>query len=225
MSKYCKYYASKIVSDHPCNAAAPRRFKGVVMSTNEVEHSLPGGPDLSDCERTRSSGTRRVLDPTHFLTSCCRRGFLWRAGWMAGWGALVGSLSHTLAAESKTVSLDTIRLAQLQKQVGTRFTVRTEGGREGELELIQASPPERIRQFRPVHGRFGPRCEQFSLLFRGDSQNPLEQQIHRLDHRELGTLSWFLVPVLSRDKDHRYYEAVFDRSVPVRNSALPRRSA
>jgi len=53
--------------------------------------------------------------------------------------------------------------------------------------------------------------EAFTLTFRGDNASPLKQDTYMIEHDKLGMFSLFLVPVVSRDKSGRYYEAVINR--------------
>ena len=53
--------------------------------------------------------------------------------------------------------------------------------------------------------------EKFSLLFRGPQDHRLVSAIHRFEHSSLGCFSLFIVPVLSRERTHVYYEAIFNR--------------
>ena len=55
------------------------------------------------------------------------------------------------------------------------------------------------------------RKEAFTLTFRGDNGSPLKQDTYLIEHEKLGMFSLFLVPVVSRDKSARYYEAVINR--------------
>ncbi len=50
--------------------------------------------------------------------------------------------------------------------------------------------------------------EQFAIHFRGPMTPLLPQRIYRLQHRQLGTLEIFLVPI-ARGRDGITYEAVF----------------
>jgi hypothetical protein len=62
--------------------------------------------------------------------------------------------------------------------------------------------------------------EKFALRFVGPVQQPLGQDTYRLDHRRLGRLTVFIVPVGSVDATHCHYEAVFDRPVDAAGLAL-----
>ena len=53
--------------------------------------------------------------------------------------------------------------------------------------------------------------EAFTLTFRGDIGSSLKQDTYMIEHVKLGTFSLLLVPVVSRDKSARYYEAVINR--------------
>lgn len=53
------------------------------------------------------------------------------------------------------------------------------------------------------------RREPFSLLFRGPAEPVLPQSIRRLEHAELGSLEFFLVPVGPDGAGRMLYEAVF----------------
>jgi hypothetical protein len=50
---------------------------------------------------------------------------------------------------------------------------------------------------------------QFSLVFRGGPDPPLQQRIYCLEHEQLGALDLFLVP-LGPDAAGQRYEAVFN---------------
>jgi len=50
--------------------------------------------------------------------------------------------------------------------------------------------------------------EAFSVVFRGDKSQTLEQQIYRISHDALGNMDLFIVPIGLDDEGMRY-EAVF----------------
>ena len=56
----------------------------------------------------------------------------------------------------------------------------------------------------------GPR-EAFSLTFHGDNASPLRQETYMIEHEKLGMFSLLIVPIVSKDKSARYYEAVINR--------------
>ena len=54
--------------------------------------------------------------------------------------------------------------------------------------------------------------ENYSLLFRAPTDAPATQNVFRLEHKDLGQLDLFLVPV-KKDENGLYYEAVFNRFI------------
>jgi hypothetical protein len=60
------------------------------------------------------------------------------------------------------------------------------------------------------HTANGPR-EAFSLTFHGDNSLPLRQETYMIDHEKLGMFSLLIVPIVTKDKSCRYYEAVINR--------------
>jgi hypothetical protein len=83
--------------------------------------------------------------------------------------------------------------------VGTKFRARLEEAHMLELELIEVneipSPPTQ---------------EQFSLIFCGPVDAPLQQRTYELDHDELESSALLLVPVGSTPAG-LFYEAFFNR--------------
>ena len=57
-----------------------------------------------------------------------------------------------------------------------------------------------------------PRQRMFSLVFRGDLEQPMEQGLFSMTHEKMGTESLFLVPI-AREADGFRYEAVFNNLV------------
>jgi hypothetical protein len=57
-----------------------------------------------------------------------------------------------------------------------------------------------------------PRQSMFSLIFRGPSEQPLQQGLYPMTHATMGTESLFLVPI-AREADGFRYEAVFNNLV------------
>jgi hypothetical protein len=55
--------------------------------------------------------------------------------------------------------------------------------------------------------------ERFSLLFRGPPEGELPERPAQFEHRELGRFELFVAPILAREADGQYYEAVFNRPV------------
>lgn len=88
--------------------------------------------------------------------------------------------------------------------VGTKFRLPAADGGGAELELVSA------RSLGPNAPRYNERREPFTLLFRAPSpQFYLPQSIYRLEHKLLGALEIFLVPIGPDDRGMRF-EAIFN---------------
>jgi hypothetical protein len=88
--------------------------------------------------------------------------------------------------------------------VGSKFTLRTANGADVPLTLAEANDTG-------IPGGTGPDGEtrtQFSLVFRGPADVPLEQGTYEVDADAVGIQTLFIVPIRA-DSDGRYYEAVF----------------
>ncbi len=63
--------------------------------------------------------------------------------------------------------------------------------------------------------------EKFSLIFRGRSDQKLDQDTYSFYHPEMGKFLMFIVPVSSpRDGTRRFYEAVFNCEPPASAAGL-----
>jgi hypothetical protein len=58
---------------------------------------------------------------------------------------------------------------------------------------------------------FSGKKEAFTLTFRASLRPSLQQETYLIEHARLGTFSMLLVPIVSKDKEARYYEAVINR--------------
>ena len=96
--------------------------------------------------------------------------------------------------------LDQLTKEQFMPYVGTPFHVRLNPQETFELTLAEVLGY-------PDHE--GPRREPFSLIFRGAHSFVLPQRIYRLEHKEMGPIEVFLVPI-GPDKSGMGYEAVFN---------------
>ncbi|MCX4029334.1 hypothetical protein H0A36_19325 [Endozoicomonas sp. SM1973] len=102
--------------------------------------------------------------------------------------------------------LATLTQEDFNKQVNTPFIIKTNKD-DLALELTEVKV---LRKAQEENQR-----DQFSLLFKGDPQRFLPQQIYQLNHKIMGELSLFLVPIgrehqSSHLKEGAYlYEAVF----------------
>src|SRR5579875_2953642 len=84
------------------------------------------------------------------------------------------------------MDLGTAKLADFQPLIGTPFHINDGTGNPIALELVEAHAL-------PTHS--GTPREPFSLIFRGPSDRPLEQQTHTLEHQGIGPVELFLVPI------------------------------
>ena len=95
--------------------------------------------------------------------------------------------------------LDKVTRETFAEHLNTRFRTTSQAGAPLEVELIEVKA-----------GRSTPRQDQFSLLFRGPQDVPLQQGMFRFEHDQMGAFDLFLVPVRT-DEHGFYYEAVFNR--------------
>jgi hypothetical protein len=112
--------------------------------------------------------------------------------------------------EMKERSLDELSFSTFVAQLKTRFRVYAAPTRVVELELAEATVqkeyPQQSSQPAPDADN-----EKFSLLFRGQRNEPLEQKMFKFEHDKIGRFDLFIVHILSRDTRYFYYEAVFNR--------------
>lgn len=85
----------------------------------------------------------------------------------------------------------------------TRFWLVDQGREPYAMDLIEVSD-----------GYSTPQQEQFSLRFRGDPSQVLPQRIYPMQHESIGDFDLFLVPI-GRDDSGTFYEAVFNRLLPL----------
>jgi hypothetical protein len=97
------------------------------------------------------------------------------------------------------VDLGEVTHGHFAELIGQVFRVDLGEGEELELELAEA---EKMKGDR--------RDNAFSVLFKGPRNRLLEQHVYELEHRSLGRLPIFLVPI-SEKQDGFVYEAVFTR--------------
>jgi hypothetical protein len=98
--------------------------------------------------------------------------------------------------------LDKLSSTSFSQYINQKFTLHLEGSEPLELELIEVAklgnPPKDPQQ-----------RHAFSILFSGPNQPVLPQQIYRLEHRAMGMLDIFLVPLGPDGTGGLGYEAVF----------------
>ena len=133
-----------------------------------------------------------------------RRGFL-KKGAVGALGAAVslGLADKVLGHEGLSSTAPRLALdkAAFQAQLKTPFFI---GVSRIPIKLIEVVDLGSKRSAK------NPR-EAFSLTFRGDSASPLQQQTYMIEHDKLGMFSMLIVPIVSKDKSARYYEAVVNR--------------
>lgn len=121
------------------------------------------------------------------------------AGFSLGLG---DDFSRVAAAASDAAPLGLNRAA-FASQLRTTFLIN-EGSRKVALRLIDVVD---IGSRRTAHGT----REAFALVLRGSSATPLEQETYTIEHERLGTFSFLVVPIVSRDTRARYYEININR--------------
>lgn len=92
-----------------------------------------------------------------------------------------------------------IRFETFAAQVNSQFVARNAAGVPQSLKLVEAT------------SRDSASGEHFSLLFRGDGHEPLDQETYSFEHARLGRIEIFIVPIGRSTANHCYYEAVFNR--------------
>ena len=98
--------------------------------------------------------------------------------------------------------LDKLTSANFFQYINQKFSVHIEGGKSLELELIEVANLGTAPQ--------DPQQRQaFSVVFGGPSQPVLTQQIYRVEHKAVGALDIFLVPLGPDRSGSVRYEAVF----------------
>jgi hypothetical protein len=100
--------------------------------------------------------------------------------------------------------LDRLTATSFAPAVGDTFVLDAGDAGPLELELLESRLHDPDAPAQDPSGARAP----FTLLFRGPFEPILPQRIYALEHRELGKLELFLVPV-GRDEHGTSYEAVF----------------
>lgn len=93
------------------------------------------------------------------------------------------------------------KLATFSKALHTNFQLQVEGN-DFPVELVEAV--DELEGKDVASGR-----ESFSLIFRGDHPEPLNQSTYSCKHEDLGSFDIFLVPI-KRDDKGIYYQAIFN---------------
>ncbi len=98
--------------------------------------------------------------------------------------------------------LNELQLTTFTECLNTEFQVVDEGSPEFSLKLTDV-----------INRTKTPQQEVFSLLFQGPAEYFVPQGIHKFEHKLLGGLEIFLVPI-GRNNDGFRYEAVFNQLIP-----------
>ncbi len=139
--------------------------------------------------------------------------------------ALVAAAATTLpsagggpAYGNREVALDDIGLTDFLRHNRTWFTVRPLTGQAVSLFLdqIETNPADSLSQASNEDGR----NEKFSLVFRGSHELRLEQNTYTFSHPRLGRFAMFIVPIGCIDASSTWYEAVFNRPVPISDTGI-----
>jgi hypothetical protein len=96
--------------------------------------------------------------------------------------------------------LDSMTKETFAPRVGSTFEIRLNPEETVAVELAE------VTTFPDYEGQ---RREPFSLIFRGAHRFVLPQGIYRVEHKEMGPMEIFLVPIGPDQKGMRY-EAVFN---------------
>ena len=91
-------------------------------------------------------------------------------------------------------------------QLNTHFLISATGAKSS-VKLVSVEDLPQVKSF-------GNQKEGFSLLFRGEQTSPLQQNTYLIEHSRLGTFSFLLVPVMTKDKSAPHYEAIINHLRP-----------
>ncbi len=142
-----------------------------------------------------------------------RRKFIRDCSLAAASAALVPAAALARNPVSRTAGRAGPGFEQFSRQVNTPFFVQA-GPQLVRLVLVAADTFPAASPAAEDAGN-----EKFSLLFRGPVQPPLGQDTYRLDHRRLGRLEIFIVPIGCLDPALCLYQAVFDRPMDAASLA------
>jgi hypothetical protein len=126
-------------------------------------------------------------------------------------GALAAGVPLALGqkASGRTTATSTVaalNMAAFKSQLGSTFTVNDEASRVN-VTLVNVDNFASRKQL--AAGREG-----FSLVFRGPQEITLKQNTYLIEHKELGMLSFLIVPVGMKNKKAPHYEAIINRLNP-----------
>jgi len=116
-------------------------------------------------------------------------------------GVSLGVSKTSFAASTGSEFPELPDMAAFQAQLKTDFLI---GRSKVPIRLVNVL---KLGSKRAVDGK----REAFTLTFRADPKPPLKQETYTIEHAKLGTFSMLVVPVVAKDKEARYYEAVINR--------------
>jgi hypothetical protein len=136
-----------------------------------------------------------------------RRDFLKRGTLGALAAGVPLSLSEKAFGMGMPSSPSTVmNMAAFKSQLRTNFFINDETSKV-KVTLVQVDSLASRKQ--TAAGKEG-----FSLVFRGPKERILKQNTYLIEHRELGMLSFLIVPIGTKDTSAPYYEAVINRLHP-----------
>ena len=105
--------------------------------------------------------------------------------------------------------LDRLTHESFAPYIGTEFRIYIDPSTSVPAELVEVS----VRSQRVPRASWAtssePQREPFSIVFRAPLEQPLWQQMYRVEHTAIGVIEGlFLVPV-GINQDGRFYEAIF----------------
>ena len=116
-------------------------------------------------------------------------------------GVSLGVSKQSLGASAGSDFPELPDMAAFQAQLKTDFLI---GRSKVPIRLVNVL---KLGSRRMLDGK----REAFTLTFRADPKPSLKQETYTIEHARLGSFSMLLVPIVSRDKEARYYEAVINR--------------
>ena len=137
--------------------------------------------------------------------SSSRREFLKRGSWMALMAGVPLGLSQNVlglgaAPGSAAAGLNK---AAFESQLYTKFVINQEAAKV---------PVTLVDVANLASGKANKTSkEAFSLLFRGPKDTTLQQDTYLIEHEKLGTFSFLIVPVGTKNTRAAHYEAVINR--------------
>ena len=136
--------------------------------------------------------------------SSSRREFLKRGTFVALAAGVPLTLPETAFGMgiTKSTAAD-LNLESFESQLGTSFLIN-QGASRVKIRLVNVT--NFASQKQTAAGKEG-----FSLLFRGPKETTLKQGTYEIQHEQLGTFSFLIVPVGTKDTRAPHYEAVINR--------------